>query len=59
MTTKVTVYTAHAVHVEVRGEKVSSVERLEARSTPRDYIIWGEQVLTVKEVPNVASPVAA
>ncbi len=59
MTTKITVYAAHAVHVEVRGEQVSSLELLEAGSKPRDYIIWGEQVLTVKEVPNATPPVAA
>lgn len=52
MTTKITVHPAHAVHIQVRGEQETISDILEAGSNPRDYLIWGEKVLTVTEVPN-------
>lgn len=50
MTTKVTVDpNAHAVKVVITDGKNSTADVLPAGSRPKDYIVHGDQVLTVSE----------
>jgi hypothetical protein len=49
---------AHAVHVEIRGEQETISDILEAGSPERVYVIWGNKVLTVSEVPNAPEKTA-
>jgi hypothetical protein len=55
MTTTITVNPVHAVHIEVRGEQETISDILEAGSAPREYVIWGDKVLSVSELPNAPS----
>jgi hypothetical protein len=59
MTTTITVNPVHAVHIEVRGEQETISDILEAGSSPRQYVIWGDKVLTASELPDAPSTTGA